>query len=58
MENESKLKESLIVCDREKEELEMKCTLMEREKVEQSQITRYAPEIVSFKVYCSLNIYV
>ncbi|KAA8587730.1 hypothetical protein FQN60_016592 [Etheostoma spectabile] len=37
MESESKLKESLIECDREKEELEMKCTVLERGKVEQSQ---------------------
>ncbi|XP_053185559.1 coiled-coil domain-containing protein 18 [Scomber japonicus] len=37
MESESKLKESLIECDREKEELEMKCTLLERENVEQIQ---------------------
>ncbi|XP_062284878.1 coiled-coil domain-containing protein 18 isoform X1 [Scomber scombrus] len=37
MESESKLKESLIECDREKEELEMKCTLLERENVEHIQ---------------------
>lgn len=40
MESESKLKESLIECDREKEELEMKCTVLERGKVEQSQTIR------------------
>lgn len=40
MESESKLKESLIECDREKEELEMKCTLLERENVEQIQTIR------------------
>lgn len=38
MENEGKLKESLIACDREKEELEIKCTVLDREKDEQSQI--------------------
>ncbi|XP_022610747.1 coiled-coil domain-containing protein 18 [Seriola dumerili] len=32
MESESNLKESLIECDREKEELEMKCTVLQREK--------------------------
>ncbi|XP_060899410.1 coiled-coil domain-containing protein 18 [Labrus mixtus] len=37
MESEGKLKESLIECDREKEELEMKCAVWEREKVEQNQ---------------------
>ncbi|XP_069568595.1 coiled-coil domain-containing protein 18 isoform X1 [Brachyistius frenatus] len=37
MENETKLKESLIECDREKEELEMKFTVLGREKTEQSQ---------------------
>ncbi len=52
MENESKLKESLIECDREKEELEMKCTVLEREKVEQSQTTRYTSEILS--IHCFL----
>lgn len=41
IESESKLKESLIECDREKEELEMKCTLLEREKAQQSQTIRY-----------------
>ncbi|XP_034411805.1 coiled-coil domain-containing protein 18 isoform X2 [Cyclopterus lumpus] len=37
MESESQLKESLVECDREKEELEMKCTVLEKGKVEQSQ---------------------
>nr|XP_020471831.1 coiled-coil domain-containing protein 18 isoform X2 [Monopterus albus] len=37
LESESKLKDSLIECDREKEELEMKCTVLNREKAEQSQ---------------------
>uniref|UniRef100_A0A665UH12 Coiled-coil domain containing 18 n=1 Tax=Echeneis naucrates TaxID=173247 RepID=A0A665UH12_ECHNA len=37
MESEKKLKESLIECDRGKEELEMKCTVFQREKTEQSQ---------------------
>ncbi|XP_075954725.1 coiled-coil domain-containing protein 18 isoform X1 [Anarhichas minor] len=37
MESESKLKESLVECDREKEEFEMKCTVLEKRKVEQSQ---------------------
>lgn len=40
MESESKLKENLIECDREKEELEMKCTVLQREKAEQSQTIR------------------
>lgn len=37
MENEGKLKESLTERDREKEELEKRCTLLDREKEEQSQ---------------------
>lgn len=37
MENEGKLKESLIECEREKEELEKRCTVLDREKEEQSQ---------------------
>uniref|UniRef100_A0A4W6FE73 Coiled-coil domain containing 18 n=1 Tax=Lates calcarifer TaxID=8187 RepID=A0A4W6FE73_LATCA len=37
MESESKLKESLIECDREKEELELRCSVLQREKTEQSQ---------------------
>ncbi|XP_058484472.1 coiled-coil domain-containing protein 18 isoform X2 [Solea solea] len=37
MESESNLKESLIECDREKEEVERKCTLLQSEKAEQSQ---------------------
>lgn len=41
MESESKLKESLVDCDREKEALQMKCTELERGKVEQSQTIRY-----------------
>lgn len=41
MENEDKLKESLIECDREKEDLERRCTLLEREKAEQSQTVGY-----------------
>ena len=41
MESESKLKESLIECDREKEQLEVKCSLLERGKVEQSQTIWY-----------------
>lgn len=53
MESESKLKESLIECDREKEELELKCTVLEREKVEQSQTVRYARETVSFHCFCT-----
>ncbi|XP_054625230.1 coiled-coil domain-containing protein 18 isoform X1 [Dunckerocampus dactyliophorus] len=35
MENENMLKKSLIECDGEKEELELKCTVLEREKAEQ-----------------------
>lgn len=38
MENEGKLKESLTECDRDKEELEIQCTVLDREKEEQSQI--------------------
>lgn len=41
MENEEKLKESLIECDREKEDLERRCTVLEREKAEQSQTVGY-----------------
>ncbi|XP_077393979.1 coiled-coil domain-containing protein 18 [Festucalex cinctus] len=36
MENEIKLKENLIECDREKEDLELKCSTLEREKADQS----------------------
>ncbi|CAJ1071872.1 coiled-coil domain-containing protein 18 [Xyrichtys novacula] len=46
MESECKLKESLIECDREKEELEMKCTVFGREKLEQNQtISRLKEEV-------------
>lgn len=48
MESESKLKESLIECDREKENLEMKCSVLQREKAEQSQTIRYTCENESF----------
>lgn len=41
LESDNKLKESLIECDREKEELEMKCTVLEREQAEQNQTVRY-----------------
>lgn len=41
MESESKLKESLIVCDREREELESKCTVLERAREEQGQTIRW-----------------
>lgn len=41
MENEDKLKESLIECDREKEDLERRCNVLEREKAEQSQTVGY-----------------
>lgn len=41
MESENKLKGSLIECDREKEELEMKCTELERQKAEHRQTIRY-----------------
>lgn len=44
VESESKLKESLIECDGEKEELEIKCNTLQREKTEQSQTIRYTPE--------------
>lgn len=37
MESESKLKESLIECARVKEGLEMKCAILERENLEESQ---------------------
>ncbi|KAL0966688.1 hypothetical protein UPYG_G00298450 [Umbra pygmaea] len=37
MESESKLKESLIVCDRERGELENKCASLEKERREQGQ---------------------
>lgn len=42
MESECKLKESLIRCDREKEELEIKCAAFEKEKLEQNQTIRFA----------------
>lgn len=48
MESESRLKESLIECDREKEELELKCTALMRETDEHSQTIRYAHEDVPF----------
>jgi len=41
IENENKLKESLIECDREKEELEIKFSVLEREKAELLQTVRY-----------------
>lgn len=41
MESENQLKESLIVCDREKEALEMKCSVLESEKTGQSQTVKY-----------------
>lgn len=41
MENESNLKESLTVCEREKKEFVMKCTVLEGEKEEQSQTVWY-----------------
>ncbi|TNN69827.1 Cytoskeletal protein Sojo [Liparis tanakae] len=37
MASESQLKDCLVECDREKEEFEMKCSVMEKGKVEQSQ---------------------
>lgn len=45
MEGESKLKESLMEC-------ELKCTVLEREKVEQSQTVRYAHETAIFHSSC------
>lgn len=50
MASESQLKESLVECDREKEEFEMKCTVMEKGKVEQSQTIRYVKLSVHFIV--------
>lgn len=41
MESESKLRESLMECDRQKEELEMKLSVLESEKAEQSRTVRY-----------------
>lgn len=53
MESESQLKESLIACDRQKEALEMKYTVLEREKTEQSQTVRYETKAVSFQCFGS-----
>lgn len=53
MESESQLKENLIACDREKEALEMKYSVSEREKTEQSQTVRYATETVSLQCFGS-----
>ncbi|CAB1429621.1 unnamed protein product [Pleuronectes platessa] len=44
MESESKLKESLIECDREKEEVEVKCAVLQREKAEQGRATSQLKE--------------
>lgn len=40
MENEGKLKDSLTECDRKKEELHIRCTVLDKEKEEQSQTIR------------------
>lgn len=40
MENEGKLKERLTERDRDKEELEKRCTVLDRERDEQSQTIR------------------
>lgn len=61
MESESKLKLSLIECDREKEELEMKGTVLEREKAEQSQTIRYTCDtdcLISILVYIVFLVFV
>lgn len=51
MENEGKLKGSLIVCDREKEEFERKFNILEREKAEQSQTIGYNWLLLSVLTY-------
>ncbi|CAL8346074.1 unnamed protein product [Merluccius merluccius] len=38
LESESRVKESLVVCDGEKEDLQMKCSVLEKEKAEQNQV--------------------
>ena len=43
LESESRVKESLVVCDREKEELEVKCSALVKERAEQNQMIRYRP---------------
>jgi len=42
LESESRVTESLELCDREKEALEVKCSIVEREKAEQNQMITYA----------------
>ncbi|KAG5847621.1 hypothetical protein ANANG_G00128110 [Anguilla anguilla] len=44
LENEMKLKESLIECDREREELESRCSKLERERAEMARIVRQLKE--------------
>ncbi|CDQ69917.1 unnamed protein product [Oncorhynchus mykiss] len=63
MESESKLKESLIVCDREREELESKCTVLERAREEQGQTIRWVwalsstgPKITTCQMRVELDI--
>lgn len=41
MESESKLKESLAECDRQKDDLQMKFSVLEREKAEHFHSVRY-----------------
>ena len=40
LESESRVKGSLVVCDREKLDLEVKCSVLEKERAEQSQTIR------------------
>lgn len=50
MENEGKLKASLIKCDQEREELEKRCTDLERERERTSHSLRYVTSPVSMDV--------
>ncbi|KAJ8011364.1 hypothetical protein DPEC_G00057380 [Dallia pectoralis] len=52
MESESHLKESLIECDREREELENKCCALERERGEQAQnISKLTEELTQARTF-------
>lgn len=59
IESESKLKESLIECARVKEGLEMKCAMLERENLEQSQTVGcvHVTHYISYFFFCCLYIY-
>ncbi|XP_028974833.2 coiled-coil domain-containing protein 18 isoform X1 [Esox lucius] len=57
MESESNLKESLIVCDREREELESRCCNLERERAEQGQnISKLMEELTQARTCNTKNV--